>query len=70
MLKKSPARWLAGSGSGTPDGVQAGRHIKSIWLHIRNRQGKKNIDGVVKSSIYCVAAIFQTLGILHVLPRP
>ena len=29
-----------------------------------------NIDGVVESPIYCVAAVFQTLGILHVLPRP
>jgi hypothetical protein len=28
-----------------------------------------NFDGVVESSIYCVAAVFQTLGILHVLPR-
>ena len=27
-------------------------------------------DGVVESPIYCVAAVFQTLGILHVLPRP
>jgi hypothetical protein len=29
-----------------------------------------SFDGVVKSPIYCVAAVFQTLGILHVLPRP
>jgi len=29
-----------------------------------------NLDGVVESPIYCVAAVFQTLGILHVLPRP
>ncbi len=29
-----------------------------------------SIDGVVKSPIYCVVAVFQTLGILHVLPRP
>jgi len=29
-----------------------------------------NIDGVVESPIYCVASVFQTLGILHVLPRP
>ena len=28
------------------------------------------IDGVVESPIYCVAAVFQKLGILHVLPRP
>jgi len=41
MLKKSPARWSADFGSGTPDGVPAGRHIKSIWLNKRNRQGKK-----------------------------
>jgi len=27
------------------------------------------IDGVVESPIYCVAAVFQKLGILHVLPR-
>jgi len=27
-------------------------------------------DGVVESPIYCVAAVFQKLGILHVLPRP
>jgi len=27
-------------------------------------------DSVVKSPIYCVAAIFQELDILHVLPRP
>ena len=51
MLKKSPARWLAGSGSGTPDGVPAGRHIKSIWLHIKNRQGKKESKGSRKNSI-------------------
>jgi len=33
---------------------------------------KKDIlnDGVVKSPIYCVAAVFQKLGVLHVLPRP
>ncbi len=30
---------------------------------------KFNLDGVVKSPIYCVVAFFQTLGILHVLPR-
>ena len=28
-----------------------------------------NIDGVVKSPIYCVVVFFQTLGILHVWPR-
>jgi len=28
-----------------------------------------NFDGVVESSIYCVAAVFEKLGILHVLPR-
>ena len=28
-----------------------------------------NIDGVLESPIYCVAAVFQTLGRLHVLPR-
>jgi len=29
-----------------------------------------SFNGVVESPIYCVAAVFQTLGILHVLPRP
>jgi len=29
-----------------------------------------NVDVVVESHIYCVASVFQTLGILHVLPRP
>lgn len=29
-----------------------------------------NIDGVVKSPIYCVAVIFQALNILHVCLRP
>jgi len=28
------------------------------------------LDDVVENPIYCVAAVFQTLGILHVLPRP
>jgi len=28
-----------------------------------------SFNGVVESPIYCVAAVFQTLGILHVLPR-
>ena len=28
-----------------------------------------NIDGIVKSLIYYVVAVFQVLGILHVLPR-
>jgi len=30
----------------------------------------KEFDGVVESPIYCVAAVFQKLGILHVLPLP
>ena len=37
----------------------------SILLDLINK-----IDGVVKSPIYCVVAVFQELGILHVLPRP
>jgi hypothetical protein len=28
-----------------------------------------SFDGVVERPIYCVAAVFQKLGILHVLPR-
>ena len=35
-----------------------------------SKKRKNNIDGVVESPIYCVAAVFQKLGILHVLPRP
>ncbi len=34
------------------------------------RSGRAIIfDGVVKSPIYCVVAVFQALGILYVLPR-
>jgi hypothetical protein len=58
MLKKSPARWLAGSGSGTPDGVQAGRHIKSIWLNKRNRQGKKESNFVQALFIHHPSSYF------------
>jgi len=32
------------------------------------KQQENKADGVVKSPIYCVAAIFQKLGILLVLP--
>ena len=42
MLKKSPVHLSAGSGSGTPDGAPAGRHIKSHWIDKRSRQGKKD----------------------------
>ncbi len=52
MLKKSQARWLAGSGSGTPDGVLAGRRIKSLWLNKRNRQEKKKSNFVQESFIH------------------
>ena len=38
---------------------------------IARRSGRAIIfDGVVKSPIYCVGAVFQALSILHVLPRP
>jgi len=39
---------------------------KSFPWYTKNRK----LDGVVESPIYCVASAFQTLGILHVLPRP
>ena len=32
-------------------------------------QQKIKVDGVVKSPIYCVVAIFQAFGIPYVLPR-
>jgi len=32
-------------------------------------KGKNNFDGVVKSPIYCVAAIFQALDIPYILSR-
>ena len=31
---------------------------------------KRKLDGVAKSPIYCIEAVFQILGILHVLPHP
>jgi hypothetical protein len=36
-----------------------------MWLYRRIK-----FDGVVESPIYCVAALFQEFGILHVLPHP
>ena len=36
---------------------------------IADKIGKIKLDGVVKSPIYCVAAIFQTLNILYVCLR-
>ena len=42
------------------------RRLRSIGL---NLCAIVKIDGVVESPIYCVAEVFQKLGILHVLPR-
>ncbi len=40
---------------------------KSVFiLYLCRTQAKINLDGVVKSPIYCVVGFFQTLGILHV----
>jgi len=43
------------------------KHYGKPWLY--GQAGAFVFDGVVKSSIYCVVAIFQAFGILHVLPR-
>jgi len=40
-----------------------------LILSLQKKESFIKYDGFVESPIYCVAAVFQTLGILHVLPR-
>ena len=54
------ARYLCNAIRGSSIGSRMSRHSCAAAY----------FDGVVENPIYCVAVLFQELGILHVLPRP
>jgi len=62
---------MVGLGCHDPSkGMQHGLHSPYFNFDETVLDVGTRIDGVVKSPIYCVVVFFQTLGILHVWPRP